>query len=60
MEFVRLHILSKWLLLFSLFTEPLSAALGTSSMYKAEWLCMRVFAQKTHKTRREHGTPFEE
>lgn len=34
MEFVRLQIFSKWLLLFFLFLKPLSAALGASSMYK--------------------------
>lgn len=42
MEFVLPHIFSKWLLLFSLFTKPLSAALRTRCtnvpMYKSEGL----------------------
>ena len=44
----------------SLFTEPLSAMLGTRSMYEFKWLCSRRCAQKTPKTEKEHGIPSEE
>lgn len=39
MEFVRLHILSKWLLLLSLLSKLLSVVLEMSSVYQLEQLC---------------------
>lgn len=48
MEFVCLHILSKWLLLLSLLSKPLSVVLGMSYVYQPEQLCSGLRARETH------------